>query len=184
MDKFQFNLFDIFGNIIPGSLILYSLSQLLLQKTIDLSRLISTATDLDFTGLISLVLISYVLGYVAQYFSNKLFKFFLKKRNNDDFNFTNQGNALSKIRQESPNNFILIQRFQMLRIFGYNMSFSCLIYVVCFLISLIFHLKTYQLVDYLTCLVILIISWFLMLRAEDFIKYSHSIIKDTISILD
>lgn len=183
MDKFHFNLFDIFGNVIPGSLTLYSIYFLLSKESALLICKKSELVKIDsLESWIIIIVISYLIGYIQQYFSHRFFKL-IKVVLGKSESFILIGQNLSRVREESTANYILIQRFMMLRILGYNMAFATIINLLAFLASS--YYIDYSLSEWsILVLLSLFASIFFILRALDFDNYAHVILEDTIKYLN
>ena len=183
MDKFQFNLFDIFGNIIPGSLVLYSL--LVVFKKVSWLIFLEPESLLEISNFDSWVIIfisSYLIGYALQVISHILYQA-IKERFKLNLSFTNKGVLLSRIRHESPRNYVLIQRFMMLRILGYNMSCAISINIIGFMISA--PTAFYSIYEFIIVLFFMItLALIFYKRTFDFEIYAHKVIDDSIKYLN
>lgn len=183
MNNLQFNIFDFFGNVIPGLIILLFSNLLIAKSQFTLESLFELSQTLTIKNSLLAFLMGYVVGFACQHISYKIFKTIVKTFIDTDLSLTSKGELLSRIRHESPNNSVVINRFLALRILGYNMFFASIVSILCFLLSLLYSMQFYTWVNYLFIPIAFIIGILFLLRAIDFLKYAHSIIDDTKKLL-
>ena len=74
MNNLQFNIFDFFGNIIPGLIILLCCNLVFTKSQFTLESVLESSSSIDLTNAIALLLLAYLVGFSSQYISYRVFK--------------------------------------------------------------------------------------------------------------
>lgn len=186
MNNFQFNLFDVFGNVLPGFVILITSVTLFQELPFNAENIQWVFGNVDIKSSILILLLSYLLGFMLQFISAWIFKkvisYFVKGKdgNREDYSIGKRGIELSRIRHLSPNNYAIIERFLALRIFSFNMSFALVFLLLGFIISMFYVCKSYEIRELMLIPLALLFSFILMKRAINFLKFVHNVIDDVI----
>lgn len=179
MENLDLSLFDIFGFIIPGSVILISIILIFNFKRIN--EIPYFLNSISSTQLLFYVILAYIIGFIADNISYWLYSFlgpYLRWRSNYTFEqFSLESRA--KIHFESPENFSIIERWNALKTFSYNLSFSILILSIYFFKAGLKRNK--QLILFLLCL---LVSGLLLNKAHMYGEYYEREVKKTIQLIN
>ena len=167
MEKIEFEFFDFFGAVIPG-IPVFIISCFLVNYTPFSFNAIVEFLKTPPLSLITIILLAcYCIGFCFHYPAYELFEYLIKlwgpKRTLElPISIGEREKELSLIRQRSPENFKLINKFMALRQMAYSMFFSLTFFSSCLLILSI--LKCSWNKDSVTALIIAILFGFLFLR--------------------
>src|SRR5688500_2504428 len=118
MESLNLTLFDIFGFVIPGGLILISIILIFDIKSID--NIAAALKNISSAQIIFFVILAYVIGFVADNISYRLYLILGPALRSyaaykiEEFSLENR----TKLHFESPDNFSIIERWNALKTFS------------------------------------------------------------------
>lgn len=192
MDKFKFDIFDIFGYIIPGALLLFSV--LLIQANFsigiirNISNLVELTKKLNLYSFFLIILVAYVLGFTFHVLGYKYYSIFgkllikTKYRQLPILPISND-RAFVLIRHYSRENHIYVGKWYAFRAMSFNLSLAFLLLFFVIVIKLL-ALGSFNIGWILIGLFCLFFSMTLLYRAVTFHVWSRKTISETIDALN
>ncbi|MGV3590021.1 MAG: hypothetical protein ACO1OF_23635 [Adhaeribacter sp.] len=178
MESLNLTLFDIFGFVIPGGLILISL--LLIFDIKSITPITAALKNISSSQIIFFVILAYVIGFVADNISYRLYTYLGPVLRSygvykiEEFSLEYR----TRIHFVSPESFSIIERWNALKTFSYNLSFSFLILSIYF----IKHGSKKRLL-YLFAAVCIGVAMLLLNRAHMYDEYYAREIKEAVKII-
>lgn len=188
MEKIKIGLFDFFGYIIPGALILFSLATLLDKDTSQVYYMYEILNKLTLTTTISLTIISYVIGVSSHSIGYALYRFITpklwKNRKAESYLFEyDRSKYLVLAREYSPNNMKYIEEWIAKRALCYNLSVGLLMFSVVGVIKILQNPNNY-LQWLILCICVISLSILLLRRATSFDKWYLTDLYNTVEELN
>lgn len=187
MDKIKFEFFEFFGAILPGIPVFIISCFWISKMKFSFEAMTSFLKSMSVAEAAIVLLICYCIGFCLHYPAYELFqplmkKWGIKRTRGYPISIGKREKELSTIRQYSPENFKLINKFLALRQMSYTLFFALLFFCISITISAIYFGDWSR--DITAALLFSIIFGFLFLRRSvDFHQRIQDMITETFSIL-
>lgn len=190
MDNFKFGIFDVFSATIPGIPLTILFSFSINKEVFSIEIISESISKLNLGSAIFLLIISYVLGFATQYLSYEIFKFIVTKFKvchnrigTFEVSLGKRGGELSKLREFSKENYIILNVFMALRAMSYNLFFTLMIFCIG-TILLTWFIGEFDYEIWFILIFSFLFSILFFRRAISFHEWSHKLIDDSKSTID
>lgn len=185
MENIKFSVFDIFSYLLPGSVVLLALLIFSTQSIVDVSQYLQMAKDVSLGLGIIFVMISYIIGNATDNFGSWLYynvgcKIWGEPHPKEQHPTLSHTQQRALIREQSPENFVFIHTWKVLKTMSHNLSFSTLLIAIVSFIRYAQH----QNMQWITITVASIIFAVVFLkRASVYDKWHYKELLETVEVL-
>jgi hypothetical protein len=185
MENIKFSVFDIFAYVLPGSVVLVAIFMFSTQNVTDISQYIEMAKDVSLGLGIILVMASYIIGNAADNFGSWLYykigcKIWGEPYPKEQRSTLSHAKQRALIREQSPENFVFIHTWKVLKTMSHNLSFGTLLIAI---VAAIRYFQHQNIQWIIVAVISIILAVVFLRRATIYDKWHYNELLETVEVL-
>lgn len=185
MDKITFEFFELVGAAIPGIPIFCFFCFLINGEPFSFELILATTKQMNVGEATLVLIVCYCIGFCLHYPAYEIFqplmlKWGIKRTKGFPVSIGKREKELTVIRQKSPENFKVINKFMALRQMAYSLFFSLCVCLIGLLISF-FFINQITKEQILTCLLLVVFPILFLRRSVAYHERIQDMITKTFS---
>ena len=185
MENIKFSVFDIFAYLLPGAIVLTAIFLFATPDIADVSQYLEVIEGLSFGAAIIIVFVSYIIGNVIDnpgswFYYNVGCKIWGGSYLKNQHPTLSHAQQRALIREYSPENFIFIHTWKVLKAMSHNLSLGMFLIAIASFI----RFTQYQGMQWIIITIVSIVSATVFLnRANIYDKWHYKELLETIEVL-
>ncbi len=185
MENIKFSVFDIFAYLLPGSIVLLAMFLFLTQNVVDVSLYLEMAKNISLGLGIILVMVAYIIGNAVDNFGSWLYykigcKIWGEPYPKEQHPTLSHAQQRALIREQSPENFVFIHTWKVLKTMSHNLSFGMLLVAIVSFIRYAQHQDTVWITMTIASTILAIVF---LKRASVYDKWHYKELLETVEVL-